>query len=288
MIRLSGAAMASSEVKIQRRLFNLGIKIAHVTPGLMKQFDQAWRLFGTGLSIAVFGLGGLLMGLLFFPLMFVFVRDAGARQVAARKVIGNSFGAFIWIMKSLGVLSYQVEGLEQVGNKRNQLIIANHPTLLDVVFLVSLFPQVDCVIKEAVTKNPFMRSTVAAANYISNSDPQELLDSCSMRLESGGSLLLFPEGTRSISGQPLNFKLGAAAVAVSSGAEIVPIVMQCVPPSLRKHEPWYRIPPNPMFFTIRVMAPVSIGDLMPGEYSTRQAKRVLNDIFLAIYEREIS
>jgi len=254
----------------------------------MKQLDHAWRLFGTGLSFAIFGLGGLMVGLFLFPTMFVFVRDACARQIASRKLIGGAFAAFIWMMKSLGVLSYRVEGFEYAGSGHDQLIIANHPTLLDVVFLVSLFPQADCVIKEAVTKNPFMRSTVAAANYISNSEPQELLDSCILRLKSGGRLLLFPEGTRSKYMQPLEFKLGAASVAFSSGAEILPIVIRCTPPTLAKHEPWYKIPPSRPFFSIQILAPVSLEELMPGDYSARQAKQVLNESFLALFERELS
>ena len=254
----------------------------------MKRLDHAWRLFGTGLSFAVFGLAGLIMGLILFPMMFIFIRDAGARQVVARRLIGNAFSAFIWLMKNMGVLSYQIQGAENVCSSRNQLIIANHPTLIDVVFLVSLFSQADCVIKEAVTKNLFMRSTVAAANYISNSEPQELMESCIGSLKSGGSLILFPEATRSIRRQPLDFKLGAAAVAIDPGAEILPIVIQCTPPTLAKHEPWYKIPPSRPFFSIQILTPTSLEELVPGDYNPRQAKRALNKTFLALFARKLS
>jgi 1-acyl-sn-glycerol-3-phosphate acyltransferase len=254
----------------------------------MKRLDYAWRLFGTGLSFAVFGLAGLIMGLMLFPMMFVFIRDAGARQVAARNLVGGSFSAFIWLMKSLGVLSYRIQGAENVCSSRNQLIIANHPTLIDVVFLVSLFPQANCVIKVAVTKNLFMRSTVAAANYISYSEPQELLDSCIRSLESGGSLILFPEGTRSIRRQPLKFKQDAATVAIGSGAEILPIVIQCTPPTLVKHEPWYKIPPSRPFFSIQILTPISLEELVPSDHNPRQARRALNKTFLALFARKLS
>ena len=254
----------------------------------MKRLNHAWRLFTTGLSFSVFGLGGLVMGLLLFPISFVLIRDTGARQTAARNLIGFAFKAFIWMMKSLGVLSYQVQGKENAQAPRSQLIIANHPTLIDVVFLVSLFPQVDCVIKEAVTKNPFMGGTVAAANYISNSETQELLDSCVRRLSSGGSLLLFPEGTRSRGNQPLELKLGAAAVAVDSDAEILPIIIRCTPPTLAKHEPWYKIPPTQPFFSIQILAPRSINKLVPGNNNPRQMKRALNKAFLNLFTQELS
>ena len=254
----------------------------------MKRLNHAWRLFATGFSFSVFGLGGLVMGLFLFPMMFVLIRDPGARQTAARNLIGFAFRAFIWLMKSMGVLSYQIQGASNACSSSSPLIIANHPTLIDVVFLVSLFPQVDCVIKEAVTKNPFMRSTVAAANYISNSETQELLDSCVRRLGSGSSLLLFPEGTRSRGNQPLEFKLGAAAVAVDSDAEILPVVIKCTPPTLAKHEPWYKIPPTRPFFSIQILAPRSIDKLVPGNHKPRQTKRALNKAFLKLFTQELS
>ena len=142
----------------------------------MNQLNRAWRLFGTVVGFSVFGLAGLLIGLLLFPLMFVFMRDSRKRQFAARKLISTAFGAFVRMTSILGVLSFCIQGEEFIGSGDGRLIIANHPTLLDVVFLISLFSQTDCVIKEAVTRNPFMAGTVGAANYISNSEPEQLLD----------------------------------------------------------------------------------------------------------------
>ena len=171
--------------------------------------------------------------------------------------------------------------------RRSQLIIANHPTLIDVVFLISIFPQADCVIKQAVTRNPFMRSTVSAANYISNSEPEDVLDSCVARLESGGSLLLFPEGTRSTSGHDLEFKLGAAAVAARACAEILPVVITCVPGFLSKQDPWYKVPRVRPHVTIRIMPATTAEELAPGEHDQRQWRRSLNDAILALITREL-
>jgi len=255
----------------------------------MKRLNFAWRLFATGFSFAVFGLGGLILGLFLFPLLFVVVRDDRNRQAVARSLISKAFGAFVWMMKSLGALSYQVQGAEHICSNRSQLIIANHPTLIDVVFLVSLFPQTNCVIKEAVTRNPFMRSTVAAANYISNSETHELLQSCVARLKGGESLLLFPEGTRTTKGsQQLEFKLGAASVAVDSEAEILPILIRCTPPTLGKHEPWYKIPPRRFLVSIHILGPTSVGQLVPGNASPRHMKRALNKALLNIFSQALS
>lgn len=254
----------------------------------MKYFDYIRRLSGTALGFVVFGVAGLVIGLLVFPLLFVFVRDARTRQRAARRLIGKSFGAFVWLINGMGVLSYEVLGRENIEYGRNQLIIANHPTLIDVVFLISMFPESDCVIKGAVTRNPFMRSTVAAANYISNSEPAELLNSCVERLKAGGGLLLFPEGTRSVPGRPIDFKPGAAAVAVRTGVAVLPITIECTPLFLTKDEPWYSVPPKRPHFAIRILPPVTLCELVPDHSDQRRARRAMNEALRVLITSELT
>jgi len=246
--------------------------------------NRAWRLIGTGFSFSLFGVAGLVMGLIVFPLLFIFLREPAKRQHVARSLIAWSFGAFVRIMSAIGVLSYRIDGLEMATDSPSCLVIANHPTLIDVVFLIWLFPQSDCVIKEAVVRNPFMRSVVRAANYVSNDDPLALLTTCVERLRAGSSLILFPEGTRSVQGQSLTLKLGAAAVAVRSNSLIQPVLISCTPPTLAKNEPWYQIPRQQPFFHLRIFAPRSVRDFVPAEGDERQRTRTLNQTFADFFE----
>jgi len=246
--------------------------------------NRVWRLIGTGFSFSLFGVAGLVMGLVVFPLLFIFLRDPARRQSVARSLIAWSFGAFIRIMSAIGVLSYRIDGLAEARETRNCLVIANHPTLIDVVFLIWLFPQSDCVIKEAVIRNPFMRSVVLAANYISNDDPHALLTTCVERLRAGSTLILFPEGTRSVPGQSLVLKPGAAAVAVRSDSLIQSVLISCTPPTLAKSEPWHQIPRQQPFFHLRIFAPRSVRDFVPAECDERQRTRTLNQTFADFFE----
>ena len=74
-------------------------------------------------------------------------------------------------------MTYQIEGGERL-QRDGLLVLANHPTLIDVVCLISLLPNADCVVKRAVARNPFMRGPVRAAGYISNDDGAGLVDDC--------------------------------------------------------------------------------------------------------------
>ena len=244
--------------------------------GLIRFLNMIWRLIATGISFSLFGIAGLLTGLLVFPALFLVVHNPGSRQKAARAMVSWLFGAFIRIMSWLGVLSYSIEGLDEVPPDGTFLIVANHPTLIDVVFLVWLFPQSECVIKEAVVRNPFMRSVVLAANYISNDDSLVLIEVCAERLKHGRSLILFPEGTRSVPCQQRDLKLGAAAVAVRAQTVLLPVVISCIPATLAKHERWYDIPPRKPFFTIQALTPVAVSDIVPERADLRGGALIVN------------
>jgi len=250
-------------------------------------FEYPWRLFGTALSFVVFGIGGLVYGLVLFPLLFVLIRDGARRRVTARRCIGWGFGAFWELMHVLGLFDYRIEGREHIDPQRRLLIVANHPTLIDVVVLISLFPQASCVIKEAVVRNPFMGSTVRAADYVSNRRPEDLLDGCVAAMRSGDSLLLFPEGTRTRPDGPIDFRPGAATIAARTGADILPIAIRCQPLLLSKQHPWHYVPRERPMFTIRIMPTVSIAELVPHPGDERQLRHDLNEAVLGIIRREL-
>lgn len=216
------------------------------------------------------------MGILVFPLLFVFIRDRERRKFVARRWIGKAFGGFWEMMHVLRILDYTIDGVAHIDDTRNQLVVANHPTLIDVVILISLFPRANCVIKSAVTRNLFMRSVVRSAAYISNRQPEELLVSCVAYLKTGGSLMLFPEGTRSKAGQGLEFKPGAATVAARTGVDVLPVVICCEPLFLSKEQPWYFVPDRRPAFTIRVMPPFSASDVTGQCQNERSARQALN------------
>ena len=120
---------------------------------LTTKLNYLWRIFGTGFSFFCFGLGSLVLGVIVFPLLYSFNYKTGLEK-SARFVIHKSFKAFIWMMKSFGVLDYKIEGDINRLNQSGTLVLANHPTLLDVVFIISFMPHVNCVVKQGLWKKP--------------------------------------------------------------------------------------------------------------------------------------
>ncbi|WP_040502940.1 lysophospholipid acyltransferase family protein, partial [Herbaspirillum lusitanum] len=157
--------------------------------------NKYWRVGGTAISFIAFGVGGIVLRLMIFPLLNLIVRDEQSRILWARRIIRLAFRAFVELMSALGVLSYRISGRERL-QRKGLLILANHPSLIDTVLLMAFVEQADCIVKSALWRNPFTRGPVRAAGYISNAHGPELVDDCISSMRSGGNLIIFPEGTR--------------------------------------------------------------------------------------------
>ena len=126
---------------------------------LLKPLDRGWRILATGFCFACFGVGGVLLGLTVLPVLYLISADNQQLRRRFQRAVHHSFAFFVWQMKSLGLLTWEVRGLEKLAGS-GQLIIANHPSLIDVVFLISLLPETDCVVKQALLVNPFTRPPI--------------------------------------------------------------------------------------------------------------------------------
>ena len=222
---------------------------------LRTMLDRGSRRFGTGLSFVTFGVGGTLLSVTLFPLLRLISADKMSARCRINGAMRRVMGLFIWFMRSLGLLTYELHGLDRLA-RSGQLIVANHPTLIDVVFMLWLTPDVGCVVKRALWRNPALRWPVIWAGYIPNTEGAQLVQDCAGVLKGGRSLLIFPEGTRSVPGKPLALKRGAAQVALASRADIVPVTIVCDVPFLTKGSHWYRVPPRRPHFTITVGQPI--------------------------------
>lgn len=242
--------------------------------------NRGWRLLATAVAFTSFGLGGIVLGMTVFPALMLVTRDADRLRHRSQRIVSLAFATFVWWMKTLGLLSYEIRGRDKL-QAPGQLIIANHPSLIDVVFLISLIRHTDCVIKQPLLHNPFTRWATRSAGYIGNSESAQLVEQCSSALRAGRSLLIFPEGTRTVPGRPIRLQRGTANIALRAVDEIRPVLIRCEPSTLTKAEPWYLIPRRKPHWIIEVREPFSLspfraGDL-PRPAAARQLTRFIED-----------
>lgn len=243
---------------------------------MLGTINHGWRWLGTALSYSVFGFGGILLSLFIAPSLYLLPGGGDARERRAQAVIHFSFKIYIEMMKVLGVLSYEIKNVDKLASSK--LILANHPSLIDVVFLISLVPNANCVVKGALTRNPCIRYVIKVAGYIINDDSDDLIQSASAAFEKGHALIIFPEGTRTTPYQPVKLKRGAANVAIRTDVDITPVLIECSPSTLTKNDRWYDVPKNKVRFRIEVKDPITVRDYIESHNPSKAARRLTNDL----------
>jgi 1-acyl-sn-glycerol-3-phosphate acyltransferase len=223
-----------------------------------RRVSRGWRAFRTGVAFAAFGVGGLLLACTMLPM---FQLLPGARQVnerRAQRLVHLAFRLFVWFMETLRLIRVTRIGTDRLRTTSAVVVIANHPTLIDVVLLIACMPRADCVVKRRAWSNLFLRGVIAGVGYIPNDAGQPLVEACVKRLRAGRSILLFPEGTRSAEGRLGPFRRGAARIALESGCDLVSVIITCDPPTLMKGQKWYDVPERTPHLVLKVEEPIAL------------------------------
>lgn len=209
------------------------------------------RRLATGMGWAVFGLGALSLALTWFPCLNLFVRNKKARVRTARKTISASFKLYFNFLKLIGAMNYDTDSVHELNKVKGSIIIANHPTILDYVFMASQMPEVDCLVKAELKNNFFLKGVVKAVDYLLNDSSNRLIEECRKRLAEGENILIFPEGTRTKPNQPIKLKRGVAQIALRCECNIEVVRIHCSDRWLDKSSQWYEIPKSKPTITLQ-------------------------------------
>ncbi|HME68722.1 MAG TPA: lysophospholipid acyltransferase family protein [Myxococcota bacterium] len=125
----------------------------------------------------------------------------------------------------------QVIGREKIRPDVAYVMVANHQSLLDILVLFRLFRHFKWVSKIENFRIPFIGWNMSLNRYIKlrrgdRESIAKMMRACEQALAGGNSIMMFPEGTRSMDGRLRSFKPGAFSLAQSMGVPLLPIVLE--------------------------------------------------------------
>ncbi len=133
------------------------------------------------------------------------------------------------ILKIAGI-KLEISGEENIENKASYIFAANHSSLFDIPAMQAAVPQQTSIVyKKELAKIPLFGWQMLTGPYIlidrkrADSARKSIEEAKKMMSEKGRSVLLFPEGTRSKTGEVQPFKRGAFYLASRAGYPIVPV-----------------------------------------------------------------
>jgi 1-acyl-sn-glycerol-3-phosphate acyltransferase len=177
----------------------------------------------------------------------------GARaRLAGQKLIHGLFSFFVGYLRVFGLIELDAGELAVLHDCDGLIVVANHPGLLDAVLMVSQLPRAVCLMKGSLARNIIFSGTARLAGYIHNESSLGLVKKCEERLDEGANLLVFPEGTRTVGGKLLPFKMGFALAAVLTRSPVQTVIITADGNCLGKGRPLFRKPAFPVRFSLRL------------------------------------
>jgi 1-acyl-sn-glycerol-3-phosphate acyltransferase len=200
------------------------------------------------LSFFLFGTFGL--GLSLFCFCLGWLPDSPETERFFQRLLHRHFVLWFWWLSFARLIYVRFDDFTRLSLNRGCVIVANHPGLMDITYLLARLPEALCVFKPAIRHNPVLGAAARRAGYLAADGGHDLLRTAAEKVAAGHTLIVFPEGSRSPAGALRPFKPGFVVIARRARAPIQLVRITCDPPLLVKGCSWWKIPRFPAYVTV--------------------------------------
>lgn len=175
------------------------------------------------------------------PLVAV-VRLVTAPFDRGRYIAGRLFRLLAVVHQRLNPLwRFEVAGELPDDPRRPYVVVSNHESFVDILLISHLPWEMKWLSKIEMFKIPVVGWLMRLAHDVplrrgERDSVVAALEACHDRLRRRVSVMVFPEGTRSASGEMGAFKDGAFRLAIEAGVPVLPLAVHGTRPALRKHD----------------------------------------------------
>jgi 1-acyl-sn-glycerol-3-phosphate acyltransferase len=201
-------------------------------------------------SLALLALICLVWSLVTLPLYPLLPRRAG--RAFGRRGIMRGFGLYVRWLELIGAYRLDLTAIDALRDGPPLILAPNHPSLIDALLVLTRHPNLACVMKADLMGNILLGPGARLARYIRNGSPRQMVREAVQDLRAGGSLLLFPEGTRTTR-VPLNtLSRSVGVIARHAGVAVQTLLIDTDSPFLSKGWPLWGRPALPITCRVRL------------------------------------
>jgi 1-acyl-sn-glycerol-3-phosphate acyltransferase len=133
-----------------------------------------------------------------------------------------------WLILATTGVEVRHEGLDKLTPGETYVFVSNHQSIYDIPIIFATLPfQLRIIAKESLGRFPFLGWHLSRTGHLlvdrTNPERSKIFNRWSHLAADGLSLIVFPEGTRSVDGRVGRFKGGSFLVAIRTGLPVVPV-----------------------------------------------------------------
>jgi 1-acyl-sn-glycerol-3-phosphate acyltransferase len=199
----------------------------------------AYEYGATYSSLVIFALLCLGWSMLAVPLQALLPRALG-RRLGRRGIMGG-FRLYAQWLEFAGVYRFDLRALDALPDSTPLILAPNHPSLIDAVIIAGRHANLSCIMKSELMGNILLGPGARLACYIRNGSPRQMVREAVADLRDGGTLLLFPEGTRSERSPVNRLSKSVGVIARRAGVAVQTLLIETDSNYLGKGgSPWAR------------------------------------------------
>jgi 1-acyl-sn-glycerol-3-phosphate acyltransferase len=201
-------------------------------------------------SMTLFGVLGLLVNAISLSVSWLPARPG--IELFFQRLIQRHVSFFLRWLAFARVVTVDYRGFERIP-RGPVMLVANHPGLLDALYLLARVPHGFCIFKRAIRRNPVLGAAAARAGYIGNDSGIGLVRNATKKIGAGSTLIVFPEGTRTPAGATIGpLRPGFASIARRAGARVQLVRIASDGELLGKGSVWWRVPRLPARVVVQI------------------------------------
>ena len=201
------------------------------------------------LLLALLGIICLAWTVVALPLLLL-PRRIGVR--CGRRGILVGFRFYVWMLRAFGAYRLDLRALQELRGAPPMVLAPNHPSLIDALFVIAHDANVVCVMKSSLKNNLFLGAGARLAGYIGNEPTRHMIADAVEELGRGASVLLFPEGTRTVAAPVNEFRGSVAIIARHAQVPVQTLIIEQDCAFLAKGWSLFRRPRLPVRYRMRL------------------------------------
>jgi 1-acyl-sn-glycerol-3-phosphate acyltransferase len=217
---------------------------------MLRPLRILYEYFALYSSLTLLGLICLIWSVFALPLYFILPSRLG--KPIGRRGIMLGFRIYAWSLSITRTYRLDLRAVDSLKGGPPVILAPNHPCLIDALLILTRHPNIVCVMKAALMKNPFLGSGSRLARYVRNESSRQMVKESVAHLKDGGVLLLFPEGTRTTR-EPINALAGSVGlIAKHAQVPVQTLVIETDSPFLSKGWPLFKRPTLPIIYRVKL------------------------------------